>query len=165
MADTWECAYAAGLFDGEGCVQLYMKTKGTHRDPEGKNSTLFSRLSIAGVDPAPLVWLIERWGGKITVIRGKKRLEAGHRPLAMWCVQGKKSEQFGRDVYPFLIIKREEMDLWLRAREMTYPRGYRGHGGRGLPIEEIQARRAIVDEIKKLKRKPYDLSDFIGGGE
>jgi hypothetical protein len=151
MADVWEIAYAAGFFDGEGCVQLYMRP-GTYRNPDAPNNSFRSNLSMSSVDPEPVKWIQERWGGSLRVFAGR-RLENGHRTLYNLQLTALDAEKFARDIYPYLITKREQVELWLQARGMTYQRGKRPHGG--LPVEEVAERQRLVDEIKALKRREY----------
>lgn len=153
MADTWECAYAAGLFDGEGCVQLYMRP-GVYGNPDGKNNSFRSNLSIASVDPAPIEWLKARWGGSLRFYAGK-RVENGHRALYSLQITGNQAERFAQDILPFLVTKRDEMDLWLIARGLTHKRGSRGRPKGGLQAREVWVRRLLVDQVKVLKRREY----------
>lgn len=150
MADLCETAYAAGLFDGEGCVQLYMRPS-TYSGPKRVDNAFRANLSLSSVDPAPILWLRERWGGSLRVYDGPSRRAAGHRPLHALQLTGKVAERFGRDIYPFLITKREQMELWLEARGMTYERGHNP----GISAEELEIRRDLVAQIAALKKKEY----------
>lgn len=153
MADLCEIAYAAGFFDGEGCVQLYMRP-GTYRDPDAPNNSFRSNLSMSSVDPDQIEWLRERWGGSVRVFGGR-RVKEGHRPLYNLQMTALVAERFARDIFPFVVTKREQLELWLQARGMTYERGSRGRPKGGLPAEEVQLRQRLVDEIAALKRKEY----------
>jgi hypothetical protein len=153
MADLLEKAYAAGFFDGEGCVQLYMRP-GTYRDPNAKNNSFRANLSMSSVDPDQITWIKERWGGSLRIFGGKK-VKDGHRPLYNLQMTAMIAERFARDILPFVVTKREQLDLWLEAREMTYARGSHGRPKGGLPLEEVKRRKLLVDQIAALKRKEY----------
>ncbi len=153
MADLLERAYAAGFFDGEGCVQLYMRP-GTYRDPKAPNNSFRSNLSMSSVDPEQIEWIKERWGGAIRIFGGK-RVKEGHRELYNLQLTAEVAERFARDILPFVVTKREQLELWLEARGMTYKRGRKGIPIGGLPAEEVARRQRLVDQIAALKRKEY----------
>ena len=144
--DVAKRAYAAGLFDGEGCVQVYMG--------QGRTRNCFrTTLSISGVDLRPLRWLCSRYGGNISVARlnGNPRPDGSpRRDLGTWQVFGEEAERFARDIRPFLIVKAEQLDLWFDARGMLRPRGRQARGQ--LTDEEYEQRREIVAKVKELKR-------------
>ena len=54
MADLWEKACAAGLFDAEGCAQLYMRPY-DYRAENRVDNAWRANLSLSSVDPAPRV--------------------------------------------------------------------------------------------------------------
>jgi hypothetical protein len=65
------------------------------------------------------------------------------------------AEKFARDIVPYVILKKEQLELWLEARSKTYARGRKGIPSGGLPAEEVAERQRLVDEIKALKRREY----------
>lgn len=142
-----EIAYAAGFFDGEGCVQLYMRPSGRTKN------CLRCALSAYGTDPAPLYWLQERWGGRIRWDDEPKRLATGRRPVGRWVIFSNEAEIFARDILPYLIVKRSQMDLWLEARAMLRPRGRRKGASvnDGVSDGERALRQDLVDRVKALK--------------
>jgi hypothetical protein len=143
--DIAERAYAAGLFDGEGCVQVYMGQGRTH-------NCFRTTLSLSGVDLRPLRWLRSRYGGKIDISAtpGARPDGCNRRPIGRWQVMGREAEAFARDIRPFLIVKAEQLDLWTDARAMLRPRGYQHSGA--LTDDEYEQRREIVAKMKELKR-------------
>lgn len=144
MADVAEKAYAAGLFDGEGCVQLYMRKTGR---PNGRKDHAFRcALSLSSTSMDPLFWLQERYEGTIDI--DQRTTDGSKKPLGRWIVFSEMADRFAADISPYLIIKRAQLDLWMAAREMMYRRGYMPGG---LPQEEIDARREMVYRMKELK--------------
>lgn len=151
-----EKAYAAGLFDGEGCVQLYMRP-GDYSKPKDKrtNNSFRSNLSLANVDPTPVHWVKERWGGSFKTNHGPWRQKAGYRACYYLQLTAKDAERFARDIYPYAIVKREQLRLWLVARSMTYERGSHGRPHGGLGEAEVAKRRELVELIRAEKHKEY----------
>ena len=141
MATDLESAYAAGLFDGEGCVQFYM------RPNTRMKGAMMMALSMSSIDPTTMMWMHERWGGSLKTYDEPWRITRNYRPLHRWIIYSLKAEAFARDIYPYLITKRPQMELWLRAREMVLPRGTKG-----VTDEQLQERLSLVEQIKILKK-------------
>jgi len=151
-----EKAYAAGLFDGEGCVQLYMRP-GSYSGPKErrKDNAFRANLSLSNVDPAPIVWIQERWGGHLRTNNGPWRQRAEYRACHYLQLTACDAERFARDIQPYLIVKHEQIRLWLVARSMTYRRGRAGIPSGGLGEEEVARRKELVALIAAEKRKEY----------
>jgi hypothetical protein len=98
-----EKAYAAGFFDGEGCVQIYMRG-----DSSRTKNCLRVALSVSGTDTRPLAWLQERWGGNIRIDESQvgvdRRGITSRKPLARWIVWALEGEAFARDILPYLTV-------------------------------------------------------------
>lgn len=93
MSTELEKAYAAGLFDGDGTVSFRFD-----------NPAVGARIqvNITQKDVFVLEWMLERFGGKITVEREHYR---------RWTPQPK--EQFLRDIAPYLVQKKERVERLL----------------------------------------------------
>lgn len=132
-------AYAAGLFDGEGCVAVYYRVI---------DRQLTTSARIANTDPRPLEWMVETFGGKITwrggVRRGKRK------ETYNWYLMNARALAFFTAIRPYVHIKGEQMDL---AAELA---GTSARGRRISPAVHEQ-RIAIAAEIKALKRKVIGL--------
>lgn len=104
-----EKAYAAGLFDGEGSVQLPY--------PKNTNGARYHKLqvSLTSTDFRVLVWLKERFGGNV--------MEAGYIPhrgrklCNRWACANGIAEAFLVAIRPYLIIKAEQADIGLAFRK------------------------------------------------
>lgn len=82
-------AYAAGFFDGEGCVSLPKQGRRSHN--------IYLVVEISQKNLAPLLWLQDRWGGNLC-----------HRPTGVTelVMTSGPGIRFLRDVLPFLQVKR-----------------------------------------------------------
>lgn len=101
-------AWAAGFFDGEGCVLIVRLATGTHR----------IGVDVAQVDRRPLDALAARWGGAVDLYGAGR---PGHRPAHHWRLSGAAALAFLAEIRPYLIVKAAVADLAL-----TYPLGGRG---------------------------------------
>jgi len=151
MADLtkWEKAYAAGLFDGEGCVCVYMRKSGTAHGR--KDRALRTNLIITGTDLRPLQWLQERWQGSVKIWTPRPN----HKAVGAWRVFSNQADIFARDIRPYLLVKAEQLDLWMEARKMMYSPGFMPGG---LPEDEVAARRALVAKVSAMKTKGRRVS-------
>lgn len=130
-----EKAYLAGLFDGEGTVGYYFKTKLKYH---------LAQVAIYNSDPRIMVWIKARlpFGSiatnKVTQYRGWS-----------WVASGKNNlKEFLLAIRPYLIIKANQVDLllslWDAEQKIRSPR-------RKLPQEVIDLRNSTVIEMKRLK--------------
>jgi len=106
-------AYAAGFFDGEGCVQIvkwYSK----------KNHRHYHRLdvNIGQKDMRPLIWLKSNFNGRI-----QQNPKPTGQPFAFWILTDKNAEEFLKLIRPYLILKGEQVDVALAYRATVKPKG------------------------------------------
>lgn len=97
--------YAAGLFDGEGCIHLYKNGK----------SGYGLVISMVQVDPSPLFALQDRFGGSVKDnpkqadrARGMKS-----RDQKRWYMTGPK-KSFIQAISPHAITKRAQLEMALQ---------------------------------------------------
>jgi hypothetical protein len=127
-------AWAAGFFDGEGCVFGY---DGIQR---GYRRFTFGLL-VSQVAPEPLDELHHGWGGSVRcAASGNPR----HQDQWRWSVRGHEAAVFLEDILPYLRVKRA-------AAETALPWLFRIHG-RGIPFTEadVAARREAVSILRDL---------------
>src|SRR4051812_24103916 len=107
-------SYAAGFFDGEGCVQIRVSY------PRGTKSYSM-RLQVSQVDVRPLEMLQQRWGGSL-------RLEPHRpRPIWRWCLQAHQAQAFLEEILPYLVVKRDQAEIAIsfqrrRRKKSTSPK-------------------------------------------
>lgn len=123
-----EVAYFAGLFDGEGSIGIYGSKY---------------KASVANTDPRPLFRLKELFGGNVR--RADARVTC---PSVVWAweVSGDKAQRFVTVLYPDLIIKKEQADIFLRARKFITV------GGPRRPEHQRRHLATAEAELKRLKR-------------
>jgi len=121
--------WAAGFFDGEGCVYIQ------HR----KNTNVyFLKATVVQKDLEPLNILQALFGGSVN----KRRTAPG-----MWSVSTRMAEKALRELMPFLLVKRKEAELAL---------SFQSRMGRaffnGLSKTEVAAREAIKKQLSALNQ-------------
>lgn len=105
-----ERAYAAGLFDGEGCVSVYQTAF--------RSDALTVR--VTNTSWAMIEFLHSRWGGNLShrVASEEKNVQA----IWYWSLAANQALRFLDDVYPFLRAKRPQAKLARRYQRYVVTR-------------------------------------------
>jgi len=88
-------AYAAGLFDGEGCIT-----------PRGAKQYYLLRITLVNTFEAPVDFMVNLFGGYTSVSE-----RVGCRPLHQWGITGMKAAEVLEKLLPYLIMKKERAIL------------------------------------------------------
>lgn len=94
-----ERAYAAGLFDGEGCVSVYQTSF--------RSDALTVR--VTNTSWVMIEFLHSRWGGNLSHRVANK--EENSQAVWYWSLAANQALRFLDDVYPFLKTKRPQAKL------------------------------------------------------
>lgn len=140
MADF--AVYAAGFFDGEGCVRI---DRG--RNPHNGRRYYALHVIVVNTYLPVLQELRERYGG---VVKPRQRAKSHWKPSFQWRVCSKDALVFLRDVLPHLRVKRREAEIAIAFQE-----GMKKHGNRFsvTPPEVVSDRAAMCEELATLKRR------------
>jgi hypothetical protein len=90
-----DIAYAAGFFDGEGCIIIRKSNR------VSGNISYSLGIQVAQVCQSPLLWLQSRWGCHICPVNRP-------RPTWTWSPSSRAAARFLQDVLPFLIVKHDQ---------------------------------------------------------
>ena len=139
-------AWAAGFFDGKGCVQI------TRSQPRGtKSPTHTLVVTVSQNDYRPLHRLRDAFGGSVNKV--------GARGNA-WQITGQKALRFLQMVQLYLQVKQEQAHLaaeFMRSR-IRYSRGHR------LPRKEVELRDAFRNRMADA-RHMYQLPSGLSVSE
>jgi hypothetical protein len=137
-------AYVAGLFDGEGYVDIYSAST----SKASKSISLMLRVVISQKDGAIMNWLENNFGGHV---RMEKRKENW---IYRWDIRSQAAKQFLQLILPFLKIKTEQVKMAIEFEEVKgkYLETLKGHQGfRKLTKNEIGKRLEIKNRLKNAK--------------
>jgi hypothetical protein len=133
--DPYFAAWAAGFFDGEGCV-----SSGTATDRKGRHRARFQVIVSQAVE-APLAELCDRYGGTVRLVPARNPV---HKDQWRWQITGLAAADFLRDILPYLRVKREVTELGLQLLALIHRQGWRvtddEHAERLLLARAIKAR-------------------------
>ena|ERR1035437_6338747 len=93
--------YAAGYFDGEGCVYV--------SSLRGVGFQI--RISIAGYDTCAMNAFADLWGGKVSLERRKKNKYL----VSRWQIASQNAIKALREMHPYLLVKKEQAGMVLES--------------------------------------------------
>lgn len=108
--DNLQVAYWAGLFDGEGCINIY-RTKANSKSKTSRPSYTL-QVSIDNTNEEVLKEIYETYGGTFYTRKRKNRTR-------IYCVKlcSNKAIPFLTDILPYLRIKKSEAIIALEFQE------------------------------------------------
>lgn len=129
-----ELAYLAGFFDGEGYVGI------SSDHPKWKNGDVYYRLriNVAQKNPVVLLRLKSIYGGT---------LHQGKDGVWKWYADGKMGCSFLSDIFPFLVIKKQQVELALEFQSLNV--------GKGKTSLQKERQEQIAKSVKQMKRDQY----------
>lgn len=129
-----DLAYLAGLFDGEGTISCSIT------ETKKGNKALHKQLSIFNTNFTLITWIISRFGGTIHSRKRNKVWKEEH--------QVKWSAEDGywllRAVLPYLVIKREQAELYLALHETKTTK---------VTTEIQEQRELLVARVRELNKR------------
>lgn len=142
-----DLAYAAGLFDGEGHVIIY---KDVNRKI-GKNPTYILIVGCTNTDRKLIDFLYKRWGASYQIRKDIKHPE--YKICYEWTIQAKKAINFLKDIFPYLIGKKEKAKL-----AIEFQKGLKCHFDKKgkviqTSLKEIERREQIWKKLNLHKKK------------
>ncbi len=143
--------YFAGLFDGEGSIRI------TRLKLPGKDHVRYALYGAIGMCHRPIIEAVHReYGGHIYCIQPKMKNSRTHFDVR-WGSQ--MAATMLRRIQPYVIVKKEEVDLALKFQAHIDDNPY-NPGGRGFRVnrEKIVATRELFfQKITALKKRAYPL--------
>jgi hypothetical protein len=136
--------YAAGLFDGEGCVSIPVLRR------PGRMDRLSLRVEMGMTNPEAVLIMRDNFGGSMHTNHHEKR-NKNHRPQFTWITGSSNGAKFLRAIQPFSIIKRLEIEVALEFQETI---GLK----RGGNVDDVIAlRHRFRKRLSELKHLSYSL--------
>jgi hypothetical protein len=100
-SEPWETAYAAGLFEGEGSIQI----RGG-----GRKARYCVVVAVKMTDPEPVSFFHERWDGSLrTEVPNPKPSGEPKKPFAVWTAVARVAVRFLADVLPYFQSERYQL--------------------------------------------------------
>ena len=125
-SDQW----AAGFFDGEGCITVDMRRD---KQPGSICAQTTQKMKL------PLSILQNKWGGTIDSFRQSS-------PCFRWRLSARQAEAFLTAIYPHSLVKRRQIEITFAYLKTM------GKAGTRTPETVKQMRRALIKELADEKR-------------
>ena len=146
--------YAAGFFDGEGCVIIHLRKAIL---PRGVTRQYMVRVHVTNTNAEVIRWFKDTFGGNISTQPPRPR----RRRAWKWNAASRMCEAFLIGVRPHLKIKAAEADcaLELQARiSATKKRPHPGFWGQpSIEPEELDRREALRVRLLELRDPHYEV--------
>lgn len=145
---TRECAWAAGMFSGEGSVMI-----------TGATGTSYGVLkcTVINTDPSIVAFFLARWGGRYTHVRAA-RYGAQERARHLWIVSNRMCVPFLEAIAPFIHIGRQQQRLALALEYQAQKRRV----GRHTPSGYREQQQRYHERMQQLnKRGKIDDTEHI----
>jgi len=139
-------SYTAGLFDGEGCVDIYKASI----SKASKSPSFMLRVVITQKQGDIMNWLEDNFGGYVQLSRRNGNY------IYRWDIRSQAAKRFLLLIQPFVLIKKEQVDLAIEyeERKSKYLETLKGKRGfRTLTEGEIKWRYSMQEKLSKLKTK------------
>lgn len=142
--DRLNIAYAAGIFDGEGCIMINMG-KRKNRPATSKASPRYCiRASVSNTDYLLLQRFKDTFNGSIQT---PKRLQAHHAQGWTWYVTSKQAEIFLMRIRPYLLVKYRQVALALEFQSNIQK------GRKQLTADDLAMRESFRMAISSLNQR------------
>jgi len=152
MTHEQELVYAAGLFDGEGCVGVY-NTR-TKADKRAASYQLTARVTMR--HPGPVKLLHSLFGGNFALHF------ANGRQYFSWKVTNKQAETFLIAIKDCLIEKKEQAEIALEFSALRRQQRKSFDRTKKYPENVFKIRDEYVSKLKKMKREEYSAASVMG---
>lgn len=137
--------YLAGLFDGEGYVYIFKKTRGNHIG-------YYLSTGITMCHRPTLEAIHQQFGGHLNGNRAELR-NPNNRTQFMWGAANKAAADFLKQIRPYTIIKADEIDIGLELQRHIEEIGYPTKEQR----EEVRNyREELFQKCKALKDRSFE---------
>jgi hypothetical protein len=142
--ERYPLEYVAGLFDGEGCIQICKVMRQEHTQYMHTHLVVTITSSYLPV----ILQLKRQFGGH--KIRVKKSVN--YKTYWHWMAECRLGEDFLSVILPFLVIKKEQAILALKYRK-TFKHTYKGSP---VPDTIMQIRDDFRNQIRTLNKRCFE---------
>ena len=106
-----DCAYAAGVMDSDGSISINRNRRANRR------IQFIVTCKVSQTNNASIKFLQSRWGGTSYCYDQKVNPNIPNRkPIHTWRLNSRQTDQFLHDIYPYLVMKKEQARLCKIAR-------------------------------------------------
>lgn len=149
---TEKLAYLAGIIDGEGSIYIgcYSSNKKTGM-PHYQTV-----INICNTEESLIDWLVLNFGGSRRSYTPNQTPKNSRRKVYSWNVWSKSLEEICQAIFPYIVIKKRELEIMIAIRKTFIPKIPTKTFGQPKTPEDILAlRRSLYLELKSLHNRNY----------
>lgn len=161
VADIPQMAWVrlAAFIDGEGHLTIARQTSSFKKLRSPHHWQHITHVSVSNTDPRLPLWLLETFGGAVTMQQKHKR-NPNWKDISHWRLTGKDAGIVLRECLPFLLLKKDQAEVLL-AFQSLLESGTRRGKRRAISVEEWDQREGLRSKILVMtargKRMESDL--------
>jgi hypothetical protein len=148
-----ECAYLAGIVDGEGSIYIGAFSS----NPKTNTPHYQTNIEVSNTDKGLIEWLVNTFGARMGTYTPAQLPSNSRKTVYRWTATGERVTHLCEIMMPYLIIKKRQAEIMLKMRETYNHTGaYTGH--QGLPkvsSEILEIRKALETEMRSLHCRNY----------
>ncbi|MBA7574810.1 hypothetical protein ES708_16625 [subsurface metagenome] len=142
-----DLAYAAGIVDGEGYIQIQRHKRSDY----SAGYHYYMAVAVVMVDPLVPIWLEQTFGGSLY---NYERKEPNAQPYYRWTTGTKKAQWFLELILPYLKTKRAQAEIAIEFQKMkTENRKVSYHRYNLKPIALLEAESILAEKCRALNSK------------
>src|SRR3990167_2808111 len=111
IIDYMDNQYAAGFFDADGCVMIKNNRRDKQFPIEANVSNTYFKV---------LEFFLEKYGGTIDDVGADYRKNTNWKRIWRWRIVNKPALPFLKQILPYLIVKKERVELAIYFWELAY---------------------------------------------
>lgn len=148
--------WAAGFFDGEGCVNI-ARCVNRRSNSKGEHTYVCYQLAIIAAQKTPkaLENFVSLFGGKLN-----SQLCQGKFIVWNWKVTGQKAADALVELLPYLYVKRTPAEIGLRCYEISAS-WKQNHRRNEMYPEELKSAQEMLWQQLKAFNSPNDVSESV----
>ena len=133
MVDVFGIVWAAGLFDGEGCISIGYVPPSRRNDLVNPSYRLVIKVTMGCKQTVKRFGALVEQGTFQNHVRRSRKADKRVNASYSWVAMSRKAESVIKLLYPFLVTKKKEADVALAF--MALPDGRTGGSGGCKPVD------------------------------
>jgi hypothetical protein len=149
-----QCAYLAGIIDGEGCIHIgcFRKITKYRKSPHFQTYINVSNTSEVLID-----WLKNTFGGAKRTYTPRQTPNNSRKKVFQWAAWSDQVEHICELILPYVVIKKKEVEIMIEMRktfkEPKLPRTVPGHGPLPISQEVLEKREFLRISLRDLHQR------------
>lgn len=149
--DENDCAYAAGILDGEGTIQIYKRRPRKNKGKQGCNDAtprFECQVSVGMTDRKVIYWFKDNFKGSACMVKKKTK---ANKEMFKWGVSGDLAIKALKRILPNLKTKKLQALLVIEFYE-------------NLIVNKTWKGKIVPDHEVKKREKIYDMMRLLNSG-